>query len=141
MNDSPVRMVIAGIAAIVLLLAILKLVGCGHASSTDTQLQIALDVLADTIAPASRISAEACTARERVEVAEAEAGSQTLAQARADLVIVRRRCNVLRETFERMADAHARARTLVDQGALAEARARLEEVRALWRSLAMEGTP
>lgn len=144
MTDTPWRLLLAALAALAIIVALLQLVGCAHTSSgsTEAELHTALDVLADVIAPSSRISAEACAAREQVELAEAQAGTQTPAEARAELAVIRKRCDVLGETFQRIADAHARARTLLEQGAVAEARARLEEVRALWRSLSMtEATP
>lgn len=136
-GDVPWRLLLAALAALAILVALLQLVGCAHGAtgSTEAQVQSALDVLADVIAPSSRISAEACTAREQAELAQAKAGEQTVAQARADLAVVRQRCDVLRATFERMADAHEKASELLEQGAVMDARARLEEVRALWRSL------
>ena len=143
MNDSPLRMLLAALVTLALLLIVIKMsTGCAQTSSSDQGVRTALDALADTIAPASRLSAEACAAREGVELAEAKAGIQTAQEARTALTVVRQRCDALRLVFERIADAHAEARTLVESGAVAEAHARLDEVRALWRSIATgEVTP
>jgi hypothetical protein len=138
MHDDPMRMLLSAIVALILLLGIIHLSGCTRTGSAEAEVQTALDVLADVISPASRIAADTCTTRERAELAEAKAGDITVAEARAAIQVVRERCDVLRETFERMRVAHADARKLVDEGAVDRARARLEEVRGLWRSLATE---
>lgn len=139
MTDDPWRMLLSAMVALILLLAIMHLSsGCARSGNAEAQVQTALDVLADVITPASRIAADTCATRERAELAEAKAGDITVAEARAAIQVVRKRCDVLEQTFARMADAHADALRLVDQGAIATARARIEEVRELWRSLATE---
>jgi uncharacterized membrane protein len=131
--------VIIAIAVALGILLVRVLSGCAHNSqgSTETQLYTALDIIADSVDPASQLAKSACVARERAEVDAVKKGESNTGRAEEALKIVRARCDVLKSTFDRIRIAHADAVRLVREGAVEKAQEKLAELRQLWQSLNM----
>ena len=143
--SSTLRTIVIIAVAIVLGLLLFRLLsGCAHmgkgeSPTTEQQLYTALDVIADTVDPASALSKSACDKREELEISLVKAGSSTTAKAEKNLQVIRERCNMLREIFDRIRTTHSQALAAIERGAFTDAQHRLEHLRELWRSVLLVG--
>lgn len=122
-----------------LLLLLTLVVACASTTETrEARVRGALDAVALAVDPASQLAADLCIAQQRERATLAEAGQEKVEDAEREIAAIRVRCNALRDVFEALRGAHDEARKLVEAGAIEQAEAKLEEMRARWRALFVE---
>jgi hypothetical protein len=114
-------------------LSISHMVGCTSSQQTEVQGQIT--VLAEIIDPSYDLAIDGCVAAEKAQVAAERDGEQAPAETDKQLAKIRARCDQLRRTFDQMVAWLAEAEKALGDKDPERAKARLEEVRATWRSL------
>ena len=145
------RLLTAIIGAFIVGLFILYLIsnaGCAGSQTNraETVLDASFEVIGTAIDSASRAARLACVAKQDAELSKVRAGAKTTAQAEAELAKIRQRCNEARETFSLIRTLYNQAVDLRKSDALEKAKAKLEEVKNVWREIlgeqeAEEATP
>ena len=99
------------------------------------QVQSQITVLAEVIDPSYDLAINGCVAAEQAQLVAERDGGQAPAETDKRLTQIRARCDQLRKTFDLMVAWLAEAEKALSDKDPERARARLEEVRATWRSL------
>ncbi len=109
---------------------------CGlNADATEAAAREGLNLLADTVAPASQLASLGCDAKKRLVPAEIKAGAYSTVVGDARLADIRTRCTALEDTFNTIRGLQDQAATAVEQGKMQEALMRLDQARQHFRSL------
>jgi hypothetical protein len=103
--------------------------------SADTRTHSALNALAQVVDPAWSLAEDACLASQRVVVARETSGNAEAADTDAALAVIRAKCDVVTEAFQRIRAAHAEARLLLEHGEVARAEDKLVLILTQWQQL------
>lgn len=133
------RLLAAIIGAFIVGLGVLYLIsnaGCAASQGrAETVLDASFEVIGTAIDSASRAARTACVAKQDAETAKVRAGSSTTTQAEVEIAKIRQRCNEVRETFSLIRTLYNQAIDLRKSDALEKAKAKLEEVKNVWREI------
>lgn len=110
---------------------------CVAPNAADAGTRAALNMLTDTVGPASKLARQSCDARQALIPKQVAVDPNlTAAQGKEKLIEVRTRCDALKTAFDTIRRLQEEAAQYVESGSLAQAQHKLDEARQQFRSLA-----
>lgn len=114
---------------------IVKCAACTSRSGDLQSVRSALDVGGVALASAYDLAVKSCLELERIEIAAERDGQQTSAETDASMLRIRQDCDRARAGFDVLRTLHGEAAAAYERGDVAEALARLEQIKQQWVGL------